>query len=126
MKEKFIRYIPIKTVSEANRHEHWRVRHARSQLQKAMVSELIDYDEKLGDVEIILTRCGRRSLDSDNLPTSLKYIRDAIADKLIPGLAPGRADNDPRLTWIYKQRKAKDPGVLVQIEPRSQCFSIVD
>lgn len=126
MKEKFIRYLPIKTVSEANSHEHWRVRYARSQVQKAMVQELIDYDEELSDVEITLTRCSRRSLDSDNLPTSLKYIRDAIADKLIPGLAPGRADNDPRLTWVYKQRKSIDPGVLVQIEPRNKCFSIID
>ena len=64
---------------------------------------------------IKLTRIGKRYLDSDNLPMSMKYIRDAIADQIFPGLAPGQADNDERLSWEYNQTKGKECEVIITV-----------
>ncbi len=46
---------------------------------------------------------------------AFKYVADAIADQLIPGLRPGMADDDPRITWEYAQEKAKKLGVRIEI-----------
>lgn len=62
---------------------------------------------------IKLTRVAKRYLDCDNLPVSMKYIRDAIADQIFPGLAPGQADNDKRLSWQYDQIKGKECAVIL-------------
>lgn len=62
---------------------------------------------------IQLTRLSPRMLDSDNLQGALKYIRDSVADYLIPGLQPGRADGDTRLSWSYSQEKAKTKGIRI-------------
>lgn len=45
---------------------------------------------KIGRVCLIALR--NRELDDDNLASSYKHLRDAIADSLLPGLAPGAAD----------------------------------
>jgi len=106
----------IRTVSESNCVEGWRKRHKRHKDQKELVwSYLINEIKQIPlPCHVLLEREGRM-LDDDNLPPSMKYIRDQIADMLVPGLAPGRADNDPRITWHYRQRqvKAKDCGVTV-------------
>jgi len=60
-----------------------------------------------------LIRIGRK-LDSDNLQGAFKYIRDAIAELLVPGLATGRADDDERITWEYAQEKGK-VGVRIEV-----------
>jgi hypothetical protein len=64
---------------------------------------------------IVLTRIGKKKLDSDNLPMSMKWVRDAVADQLIPGLLPGRADDDSRITWDYAQEIAKEYAVRIEI-----------
>jgi hypothetical protein len=46
--------------------------------------------------------------EEDNFRMSLKGCIDTIADILTPGLAPGRADADPRILWDLSQRKG-DP-----------------
>ena len=64
---------------------------------------------------ICLTRIGLRPLDFDNLVYSFKYIRDEVADLIIPGLARGRADGDKRIEWDYKQEIGQN-GFRVEIE----------
>lgn len=49
-----------------------------------------------------------RPLDYDNLVHAFKNARDAIADFLIPGLAPGQADSTPGLSFQYQQEKSKE------------------
>jgi len=61
------------------------------------------------------TRIAPRKIDEDNFLPGLKYVRDAIADYLIPGLAPGRADGDERIQWIYEQRKGTTHEVALEI-----------
>src|SRR5690349_7662272 len=52
---------------------------------------------------VTIKRQCARFFDEDNYIYACKGLRDAIADVLIPGRQPGRADGDKRITWIYKQ-----------------------
>jgi hypothetical protein len=52
----------------------------------------------------------------DNLMSSLKDIVDILADYLIPGLAPGRADSDSQLSFIYQQKKGRVREHSLKIE----------
>lgn len=63
---------------------------------------------------IVLTRLAPKHLDvHDNLPISLKWVSDAIADCIIPGLAKGQADS--KLSWKYNQVKSKQYGIKIEI-----------
>lgn len=107
--------LPLKIVSESNSTEYWRVKHARHKTQKfavkiSMLSARIPQELP---VIVTMTRLARGKLDSDNLQGAFKWIRDQIADHFIPGLKPGRADSDPRITWEYDQLNAKDYGCIL-------------
>jgi hypothetical protein len=64
-----------------------------------------------------LTRVAPRHLDGDNLQVAMKWLRDSIADHIIPGLAVGRADGDERIIWQYDQEKGltRQYGVKIEI-----------
>src|SRR5271168_12674 len=66
---------------------------------------------------ITLKRCGKRKMDSDNVVTAFKHIRDEVADYLIPNLRPGQADGDPRIEWVYSQEISRDYSIVVIIDP---------
>ena len=58
--------------------------------------------------KVVITRVSPRMLDSiDNLPMSVKFVIDTVADLLIPGLKPGRADGDKRVQFQIEQRKGE-------------------
>ena len=110
--------IPIKTCSELNCHEHWRVSHKRHSLQKKQVK--LQYVRSALRIDppatIVITRLSPRLLDSDSAPGACKWVRDAIANCIIPGLQAGRADDAKYgLTFEVKQQKAKTQGVKIQI-----------
>jgi hypothetical protein len=110
--------IPIKTVTEANIYEHWTKKAHRHRIQKWIVKKcLCDHEFKFKlPVEITLIRIAPNSLDKeDNLPMSLKYIKDYLADYLRPGLAPGRADDSKEITWKYDQRKGNVREYSVEV-----------
>ena len=92
--------VPVKLVSEANSHEHWRNRQRRAKLQRSMAKTALGADVKgpPPPYVITITRIGPRTLDSDNLAGSAKAVRDGVADWL------GIDDGDKRLTWEYAQR----------------------
>lgn len=102
--------LPLKLVSEANNRDHWRTKNARKQKILAMLNTYWTSDAIELPCEITLTRVSPRRLDWDNNVCAFKGIRDMVADKLIPGLRPGRADDDDRLTWIYRQ-ESRGPKV---------------
>lgn len=60
---------------------------------------------------VTLTRIAPRDLDGDNLQSSLKAIRDGVADFLKVD------DRDSRVTWAYAQERGapKFYGVRVEI-----------
>lgn len=110
--------IPIKTVSEANKSEHWTKAHKRHKAQKRAVSLYIG--TKLDGYKIPclikLTRIAPRKLDShENLPMAFKFITDAICEIIVPGLKAGRAD-DHGFTIEYDQRKGEVKEYAIEIE----------
>lgn len=111
-------FLAIETISEANCAQHWSVKRKRHQSQKKAIWAQFMHDRPKIDLpcKIKLTRQSILKLDSgDNLPMSMKYCRDAIADLLIPGLRPGFADSDERLIWEYDQRKGRPKGIEISI-----------
>lgn len=112
---------PIRIVSEANLMEHWTKKSKRNKaieweiregFKNASLSEMLP-------CEVTLTRVAPRRLDDDNLRASgLKKVRDTIADLIIPGLRPGRADDDKKqISWVYDQRKGlpKEYALIVEV-----------
>ncbi len=113
-------HLPIKTVSEQNmQREHWAVKAKRHRTQKNWVAmRWLQNDTDLLSlpIHIKLTRISPRKLDYDNLCCSQKFVFDALCECFIPGLAPGRADSDPRITVEYHQEKGKPKEYGVKIE----------
>lgn len=114
-------FVDIKTVSEANVSEHWTTRRKRITSQHKIIWHELHRILPSGKIslpcKITLTRYASKEMDDDNLPTSMKYIKDAVANFIKPGLAPGQADGDRRMTWQYNQVIAKKPyGVRIEIE----------
>lgn len=108
--------IPMRTVSEANQHRHWRKRQrrAKSQRHTAWVHtlKLLGGTGKALPLVVTLTRIAPRKLDDDNLRGALKAVRDGVADAL------GVDDGDDRVTWLYSQRKGavRENAVVIEIE----------
>jgi hypothetical protein len=94
--------VPIRIESEMNKREHWSVRRRRFAEHKACVAyawpkpRRRDYGEAL---RVTLTRIGPRRLDSDNLASGFKGVRDEIA-RIV-----GIDDGDERVTWVYRQER---------------------
>lgn len=107
--------IPIRTVSEANSHQHWRHRQKRAKSQRvtAYACTRTDIIESRipGDRALVvtLTRISPRPLDDDNLASSQKHVRDGVADAL------GIDDRDPRVTWRYAQRRGAKGQYAVEV-----------
>lgn len=110
----------IKTVSEANCFEPWQKKHKRHQLQKRII-RLWSVENRIGSTSlpciIKLTRLSpSNGLDEDdNLRMSLKYLKDYIADQILPNQAAGRADSDKRIKWEYSQEKHPIYAVKIEI-----------
>lgn len=110
---------PLRTVSELNSSQHWTVKSKRHKSQKIKTKTVLK--KEIQDVtlpcHIKLTRFAPQLLDAfDNLPSSLKYVVDAICELLIPGLAIGRADGDKRISISCYQEKARKHSIKVEIE----------
>jgi hypothetical protein len=57
---------------------------------------------------VIMTRFGKRKLDSDNLAGCFKVVRDCIAQWI------GVDDGDERYTWICRQEVGKEYGLRIE------------
>lgn len=103
--------VPIRTVSEANSHEHWRYRQTRAKRQRTAVVLMLSgrLMPSLPAV-VTMTRLSPRQLDDDNLAGSMKHVRDEVARCL------GIDDRDPRVKWVTAQDRAKGYAVRVEIE----------
>jgi len=107
-------HIPVKTVSEANNHAHWRYRARRARAQRhttrlALSSHLARAAVALPCV-VSLTRLSTRTLDDDNLRGSLKHVRDEVAAWL------GVNDADPVVQYKYGQAVCKRGSEGVRVE----------
>lgn len=106
---------PIKTVSEANRRDHWSVRNKRRAEQRREVYfawkvAVAGCRRRLNAPYLIkLTRRGIKVLDSDNLASSFKGIRDQVAELL------GIDDGDERISFEYAQETGSGYGVVIEV-----------
>lgn len=107
----------VETRSEANQRDAWqvkakRVRVQRTATQVALLQSGLDPEEiRQGKPMVVLRRCAKGLLDSDNLAGSLKAVRDQVA----AWLAVDDGPSGP-VTWAYDQRKSKHPLQSVEIE----------
>jgi hypothetical protein len=108
-------FLPIITVSEANTSQHWTKKRKRICAQKTEIFYALFNVKIEKPCTISLIRCGGRKLDDDNLVSSFKYIRDAIAENINPGLAIGRADDDPLIKWEYEQVNKGKKGIKIEV-----------
>lgn len=111
--------IPLRLESVANLREHWRRKAKRARehrmLANAEASSIIrairrDYPMFDLPCVVTLTRIAPRKLDSDNMASACKNVRDGIAD------AFWCADNDPRITWRYAQERGAPKEYALRIE----------
>ena len=109
--------VPIHLRSESNIHDHWTKKNKRKNAVKiALRSGLTGMERPRLPCKIILTRIAPRQLDIDNLWSSMKTPIDIFCDWIIPGLPPGRADNDSRIEIECKQRKGKPREYAIEAE----------
>jgi hypothetical protein len=103
--------IPIRTVSGLNVREHWRARAARVRKEReATAWTLAGKKPPQLPCTVSLTRVGpSNGLDDDNLPGSMKGVRDQIAQWL------GIDDRSKLVTWRYDQRRAQGWSVEIEI-----------
>lgn len=90
--------LPLRIESVANKREHWGDRSRRTKAHR--LAALAVPVHPLPCV-VTLVRVAPRALDDDNLSSGFKALRDGIADRL------GVKDNDPRVTWRYRQERGK-------------------
>lgn len=113
--------LPIRLVSEANAHEHWRSRQRRAKAQREAAYVLIRYALSHSPVAIpatvTITRIAPNMLDSDNCVGSAKHVRDGIADAL------GVNDRDPRVTWVVRQERGRSKEYAVKVVILSDTFA---
>lgn len=105
-----------KIESVANLREHWAKKAKRvklhRQLAQVALARIALLTERGNAVSccVTLTRISPRALDSDNLQSAFKAVRDQVAAWLTMD------DNDPRITWRYQQEKGRPKEHSVRIE----------
>jgi hypothetical protein len=101
--------LPIKTVSEANKREHWAIKSKRAKGQRGytldQLTRHVDLPASPLGVQVHLRRVGKKLLDDDNLRGALKHVRDGVADWL--GIDDGKSE----VQWTYSQAVGKFYGV---------------
>jgi hypothetical protein len=110
--------LPLKLMSLANLRIHWSARHKLVKAQREAAIMVPHHDLPC---VVTITRIAPRALDSDNLVSCAKGLRDGIADRL------GVKDNDPRVEWRYAQRKGapKLYAAEVTISPSATLAAIL-
>ncbi len=101
--------LPLNIVSVANLREHWAAKSKRTKDHRQTAKVLTPTNVAL-PCEITLTRIAPRELDTDNLASAFKAARDGIADRL------GVNDKDPRITWLYAQRRGAPKEYTSEVE----------
>lgn len=133
MKEKIIWELPLKTISESNRSEHWTKSSKRHKIQQFFIRALFIRETREIPLPCTVTmiRIGPRFLDvEDNLPMAFKWIKDEIGACLFPekvvyiitkkgarSTNKGHADSDPRVKWKYSQEKGRKQAIRIEFDP---------
>ncbi len=111
--------LPIRVVNTSNRREHWATRAKRTKAHRDGVKLALGAEwRRVGlrafakgtyRVVVTLARIAPRFFDDDGVVTSLKAVRDGVADAL------GINDNDPRVSWQYAQKRGPARFYAVEV-----------
>lgn len=107
--------LPVHIESVMNCREHWRKKAKRAKSHRTMGYYLLRIAmpgggyEWTGPLNVTLVRVAPRKLDSDNLAAAFKACRDGVADAL------GIDDRDPRVTWLYDQRRGRPKEYAAEV-----------
>ena len=107
-------FVRMKVPSMANQRLHWAAKHRQVKKQRQLVHTqlLLNFGRQHYEKPTVkLIRVGR-PLDSDNLASALKAVRDGVADYL-----QMLDDSDKLITWQYAQWPGSPQGVRVEIRP---------
>lgn len=98
--------VPLRVLSEANAHTHWRLRQKRAKDQRGIVRAYIARHlwKKPKPIVVEMIRIAPRELDSDNCVGAFKHVRDEIAKIM------GFNDRDKAVEWKCSQEKPKFKG----------------
>lgn len=109
----------LKVVSEMNLREHWAKRAKRTKTQRTIVTTYLNHcgnkvrRELMESPELLVrfTRISGKRMDTDNLCTAFKHVRDAVAAWL------KRDDNpDSGIEWeLPPQQETGSPGIRIEI-----------
>jgi len=108
----------LRLVSEANSRDRWaKQKRAKTARQAAKVATICEAPYPALPLTVTITRIAPGRLDSDNLASSAKAVRDGVADAL------GIDDGDSAVTWLYAQRKGgvRTYGVEIEIREGRSC-----
>lgn len=112
--------VPVQTVSESNRRDHWRQKHKRTSQQKNITTLLLrsssgfDPAKMPPPYHVKLTRVSPGAIrDSDNLLSSTKAIRDAVAAFL--GVDDADLLASRQVSWSVAQEKQAKYAVRIEI-----------
>jgi hypothetical protein len=109
---------PFKFINFANTNAHWSKKEKIKHTLRWTFYQPNTTALKLIQLPVVakIIRISPRAQDYDNFVYNSKCIRDFIADCLIPGKAPGQADNDKRIEWQYIQEKGLPKQYALKIE----------
>lgn len=120
----------IVTKTESNYYNRWsKSSRKRDQREAVLRSYLRDQPKFSLPCHVNLIRISPRLMDPDNLVSSFKYIKDAVAVLIRPEaqiivrprgrkfyINPGHADNTDLIKWDYNQEKGRVGEYAVKIE----------
>jgi hypothetical protein len=105
--------VPLRTSPGGNNREHHMARARRVKRERTAVAWALLPAKERPPLPVVVTlerRAPSNGLDDDNLTQSLKPVRDQVAVWL------GVDDRDPRVTWLYEQRRDKLWSVGIRVE----------
>lgn len=112
--------VPVQTVSELNRRDHWREKHKRATGQKDIVllmlrtARVVDRQAMRPPYVVRLTRIAPKPIhDSDNIASSTKAIRDTVAHFL--GVDDADLVGQKAVRWVIEQEGGADQAVRIEI-----------
>ncbi len=128
--------LPLRTVSEANKSEHWTISSRRHRQQQWFIRALYGVEGSKITLPCVCTmiRLSSRLLDEeDNLRMAFKWIKDEIGACLFPDQVhsykkksgatatnKGHCDSSPLITWKYGQEKSKRVGIRIEFEMQDE------
>lgn len=104
-------FLGVQTVSEMNMRDDHYSRHSRKKLQQgSFYIAVLAIPRPTEPIRVRMIRLGPRRMDDDNLASSFKHLRDAVAKWV------GVDDGEAFYEWVCEQEKHPFYGVRIVIE----------